>query len=113
MCPIVPRIFTTTDGDGNSTTYDPGYHNATLGTSGVAIPFPPGASGAVVSVGAGCYIGVRESSTLASFNDDNYGSILNGQPYQIKPGGVPGYHDTAYLHLATWSSTTSVAVVFY
>ncbi len=108
MCPIVPRTFTTDGVD-----YDPGYHNTSLGTSGVAIPFPPGAKGAIVQVGAGCYIGVRTSSTLATFDDDHYGSILNGVAHQIKPGGIPGYNDTTYLHLASWTSTTSVAVAFF
>lgn len=108
MCPIVPRTFET-----DGVTYDPGYHNTSLGTSGVAVPIPPGARGAVVQVGAGCFIGVRETGTLATFDDDHYGSILNGMPIQIKPAGFAGRNETLFLHLAAWTSTTSVAVLFY
>lgn len=116
MCPIVPRAFNYTDAGGSTTNYDAGYHNASLGTAGVAILFPPGASGAIVSVGAGCYIGVRGTSTLDTFSDANYGSILNGDPYQIGKGATTGEttgDSSKYLHLATWTSTTSVAVAFY
>ncbi len=89
---------------------DPGYHNATLGTSGVAIPFPRGARGCVVSVGAGCYVGVRETDTLATFDDDHYGSILNGQPHTMQRISRA---QSSWLHIAAWTSTTSVALYFW
>lgn len=110
MChSIVFRTFA--DVDGNAV--DPGYHNASLGTSGVAIPFPPGASGALVQVGAGCFIGVRTTATLATFDDDHYGSVLSGNPIEIGRSVRHVSGSTGYIHIAPWSSTTSVAVAFF
>ena len=89
---------------------DPGYHNATLGTTGVAIPFPKGARGCVIGVSAGCYVGVRSTDTLATFNDDNYGSITSGLPHQMTRISRAA---ESWLHIAPWSSTASVAVYFW
>lgn len=91
---------------------DNGYHNASLGTTGVAVAFPANASGCVVQVGAGCYIGLRDSATLATFSDANYGSILSGMPHQIKRWSQGGDAET-HLHLAAWTGTSSVAIYFF
>jgi len=87
---------------------DAGYHNASLGTTGVAVPFPVGASGAMVSVSAGCYIGVRPNDTLVTFSDDNYGSILNGAPYEVSKAG-----GSSHIHIAPWATTAIVAIAFF
>jgi hypothetical protein len=100
------RIFDSTN-DGA----DPGYHNASLGTTGIAIPFPYGAVTACISVSAGCYFGVRDSATLVTFSDDNYGSILNGHPYYVSRAFAAG-GSQSYIHLAPWTSTAAVAIVF-
>lgn len=89
---------------------DPGYHNATLGTGGVAVPFPVGAQGALVSVSAGCYVGVRDSATLATFSDDNYGSILNGAPIEMRRTSLTS---DSHLHIAPWATTAVVAIAFF
>jgi len=102
----IGRIFDSTN-DGA----DPGYHNASLGTTGIAILFPNGASVACISVSAGCFFGIRGDATLATFNDDNYGSILNGQPYYVSRAFAAG-GSQSYIHLAPWTSTAAVAVVF-
>jgi hypothetical protein len=108
MYAIVPRPFTDADGD----PVDAGYHNATLGTTGVALRFPPGARRAVVQVSAGCFIGVRNSDTLDTFSDDNYGSILNGYPLLISKGVAFPSDSSTYLHIAPWSGTAAVAIAY-
>ena len=92
------------------TTEDDGYHNATLGTAGVAIAFPVGASGALVSVSAGCYIGVRDSASLAAFSDANYGSIRTGYPVEVSRTALTS---DSHIHIAPWSGTAEVAVAFF
>jgi hypothetical protein len=88
---------------------DNGYHNATLGTTGVAVEFPPGASGCLLSVSAGCFIGLRDDDTLITFNDANFGSVLNGAPIQISRSSL---HTETHLHIAPWATTAIVAITF-
>ena len=90
---------------------DNGYHNAALGVGGIAIPCPVGASGAIVSVSAGCYCSFRDNGTLVTFNDANFGSILNGAPYSFTRWSSGGETDS-FLHIAPWSGTAVVAVAF-
>jgi len=87
-----------------------GYHNATLGTAGVAVPFPIGAQGAMVMVSAGCYLGVRNNSTLLTFNDTNYGSIQNGAAVELNRSGQAGDNS---IHIAPWATTAIVSIVFF
>lgn len=88
-----------------------GYHNASLGTTGVAVAFPAGMNTACISVGAGCFFGVRGSVTLDTFDDAHYGSILNGQPYYVTRNDVAG-SSQGWIHLAPWTGTSSVAIAF-
>lgn len=91
---------------------DNGYHNATLGTTGVAVAFPVGAQGAWVSVSAGCYVGVRDSASLVTFSDANYGSILNGAPYEFRRWSSGSTADS-HIHIAPWATTAIVAIAFF
>lgn len=96
----MPRLFTSGD---------PGYHNATLGTTGVAIAFPAASSGCIISVSAGCFLGFRNSATLNTFNDTNYGSLSSGAPYAFQR-----MRDATqtHIHIAPWTSTAVVSVMF-
>ncbi len=109
MHATVPRSFT----DANGAAVDAGYSNGALGVTGIALLFPPGARGAVVQVSAGCYIGVRPTVTLATFNNANYGSIMNGAPIEIGRGMTFPTDSTTYLHLAPWATTAIVSVFYY
>lgn len=96
----MPRIFDTGDH---------GYHNATLGTTGVAVAFPPSSSRAIISVSAGCYLGFRNSASLATFSDANYGSISGGAPFVF---ARVRNADETHIHIAPWASTAIVSILF-
>ena len=87
-----------------------GYHNAALGTAGVVIPFPTNAYGCIVSVSAGCYVGVGGDALLA-LGDATYGSVLNGAPYTFTRARL-GNNTETHLHIAPWTGTAAVAVAF-
>lgn len=89
---------------------NPGYHNATLGIAGVSVPFPIGSQGALVMVSAGCYLGVRNNSTLSTFSDANYGSIQNGGVVELNRSGQAGDNS---IHIAPWASTAIVSICFF
>lgn len=96
----MPRLFTAGDH---------GYHNATLGTTGVAVAFPASSSRAVISVSAGCYLGFRNSNTLAAFSDANYGSISGGAPFVFSRARDASQ---THIHIAPWASTAIVSILF-
>lgn len=103
---FVPRDFT--DADGNA--LDAGYYNGTLGTTGVALKFPPGSSNAIVTSDGAFRVGVRSTATLETSDNAHYGALMGVQAYTIKrslanPGG-----DT-YLHILP-IATAKVAVLF-
>jgi hypothetical protein len=87
-----------------------GYHNATLSTTGIAVAIPVAATGADIQVDVGCYVGVRDTNTLATFNDTNYGSTLYGGRFTHQRLGA-GAED--YIHIAPWSGTAQVAISFF
>jgi len=89
---------------------NPGYGAAALTTAGVSIPFPLGSQGALVMVSAGCYLGVRNNSTLLAFNNTNYGSILNGAAVELNRSGQAGDNT---IHIAPWAGTAAVSVIFF
>lgn len=101
MNPVTLRDFPTEDN---------GYHNAALGVAGVAVAFPVGASGALVSVSAGCYIGMRGDATLIAFSDANFGSIQNGAPIPIRRTALT---DDTHIHIAPWATTAIVSIAFF
>jgi hypothetical protein len=82
-----------------------GYYNAALGTAGVAIEMPVTAHGFDIQVDAACYIGVRTSDVLATFNADNYGVILFGGRYTMQQG-------EDHIHVAPVTGTAEVAIAF-
>lgn len=88
-----------------------GYHNATLGTTGVAVRFPTGATVAQINVNAGCYLGVRGTATLSTFNDQNYGSTHSSAHVTIMRSDLGGGTQD-YIHIAPWTGTADVAILF-
>jgi hypothetical protein len=88
---------------------DAGYHNASLGTAGVAVAFPNASARAVIAVSAGCFLGFRNSNTLATFNDTNYGSISGGAPFEFERTRDGSQ---THIHLAPWTATAIVSILF-
>ena len=91
-----------------------GYYNATLATTGAAIPLPAGAAGFVIHVSAACYIGMANDATLLTFaagapNLTNYGVLgaAMWQEFDAFSGG-----GERFIHVAPVTGTAAVSIAF-
>ena len=87
-----------------------GFYNAALAVAGINVPLPAGAAGFIIHVSAPCYVGMKDSATLLTFNTTNYGVIgPNHAEEFLVPGGVTSARN---IHVAPVAGTAVVSIAF-